>query len=175
MRGGFGNPFDVTTASGQPLASDFTADIRRGLQRSGYQVTPVTVMAGSRPEYAIGRLAKTGAQRLLLVQIDAWKSDTFSGTQLFYGLRMQVYDPQGLLLARAATSGRDNVGANFIDPAGHAETSLPRILALKLELLLNDRSIARALKVAAPPPAETPTPEPPAAEPTVTPAPDSDS
>src|SRR3546814_13503229 len=34
MRGGFGNPFDVTTDSGQPLAADFTAFIVAALQRA---------------------------------------------------------------------------------------------------------------------------------------------
>jgi hypothetical protein len=169
MRAKFGNAFDVTTASGEPLAADFSSCVRRGLEQAGYQVTPVKVMIRSRQEYVIAQMAKTGAQRLLLVSIDAWKSDSrgntwITNTGLVYAVTVHVFDPQGILLGRAQTSGRDNLGT--YDPP---ETSLPQLYQLKLELLLNDRSIARALNVAPPPAA----PEPPAQEPAVTPAPGS--
>lgn len=152
-RGGFGNAFDVTTASGQPLAADFTASIRRGLERAGYRVSSVAVMDRSPTESVARKLAKAGADRSMLVQIDTWKSDTYSGTQLFYGVTIQVFDASGQVLGRAATSGRDIVGRDFVDPGGLAEEALPKIYALKLELLLNDRAIARSLVVSRPPPA----------------------
>src|SRR5437763_1752035 len=43
QRSGFGIPYDVTTASGRPLADDFATSIRHGLQRAGYRVTAVPV------------------------------------------------------------------------------------------------------------------------------------
>jgi hypothetical protein len=169
MRAGFGNASDVTTGSGEPLAADFSSCVRRGLQESSYQVAPVKVMIRSRQEYVIAQMAKTGAQRLLLVSIDAWESDSrsnkwsVSNTWLVYDVTVQVFDPQGHLLGRARTFGRDNVGS--YDPP---ETALPELYQLKLELLLNDRSIARALNVA---PADSSAPS---SSPAVTPAPTSE-
>src|SRR5437899_535946 len=40
-RGGFGNPFDVNTASGQALANDFRNSIANGLSRAGANVVRV--------------------------------------------------------------------------------------------------------------------------------------
>ena len=149
----FGHVEDITTVSGQPLAADVSTCVRRGLQEAGYQAMPVKVMIRSRQEYVVGQMAKTGAQRLLLVGIDAWKSNTFWRTALFYDLTVQVFDPEGHLLGRAATSGRDQV-------VGDTETTLAEIYTLKLELLLNDRAIARALEVTAPPRAAETAPGP---------------
>jgi hypothetical protein len=146
MRAGI-SASDVTTDSGEPLAADLSRCVRRGLQQAGYQVTPVNVIIRSREEYVVAQMAKTGAQRLLLVSIDAWESDSrgnkwrVTTTGLVYDVTVQVFDPQGYLLGRAQTSGRDDVGG--YDPP---ETALPELYQLKLELLLNDRSIARALR-----------------------------
>jgi hypothetical protein len=158
-RGLLGSREDITTVSGQPLAADVSTCVRQGLQEAGYQAMPVKVMIRSRPEYVVAQMAKTGAQRLLLVSIDAWKSDSFWRTWLFYDITVQVFDPEGKRLGRAATSGRDRI-------VGDDETELAYVYALKLQLLLNDRAVARALYVA-PPSA----PEPPAQEPVVPPAP----
>src|SRR4051794_40223558 len=40
-RGGFGNPFDINTGSGQPLASDFAASIKSALVAKGVTVSVV--------------------------------------------------------------------------------------------------------------------------------------
>jgi len=50
-RGGYGNPFLVSTASGRPLADDMTKVICNGLQRKGFQCIPVSVMASDSLPY----------------------------------------------------------------------------------------------------------------------------
>src|SRR5262245_2078883 len=45
-RGGFGNTFDIGTASRQPLADDFATSIGRGLEGAGHRVIPVRLSGG---------------------------------------------------------------------------------------------------------------------------------
>jgi hypothetical protein len=144
-RGGFGNSFDVTTASGQPLAADFAVSIQRGLESAGYRVTPVRVMDRARTEVVARALAKTNAERSMAVTIDVWHSDTLSRTWLHYGVRVQVLDARGDELGRAAVSGSDVIGSAFADRDNIGELSMPRACVQKLEKLLNDPAIKRAL------------------------------
>ena len=144
-RGSFGNSFDVTTASGQPLAADFAVSIQRGLESAGYRVTPVRVMDRARTEVVARTLAKTNAERLLAVTIDVWHSDTLNRSWLHYGVRLQVFDDGGHELGRAGVSGSDVIGSAFQDRDNLAELAMPRACAQKLERLLNDPAIKRAL------------------------------
>jgi hypothetical protein len=149
-RGSFGNSFDVTTASGQPLAADFATSIQRGLESAGYRVTPVRVMDRARAEVVARTLTKTNAERLMAVTIDVWHSDTLNRTWLHYGVRLQVLDAGGHELGRAAVSGSDVIGSALANRDNIGELSLPRACAQKLEKLLNDPAIKRALLPRAP-------------------------
>jgi hypothetical protein len=173
-RGGFGHPFDVTTTSGQPLARDFAASIRAGFEAAGCKVTPVTVANGTRPEQVARILSRVGTDRLLVVKIIAWKSDTLVRTALDYELRARAFGPSGEPIGAAAViSGHDVLGGNPIAPFGVAETEVPRAYRATLERILNHPGIVRGLTdpVAGRP--VPPAPPSPASEPIVVPAPDS--
>ena len=150
FRGGFGNSFDVTTASGQPLAADFAVSIQRGLEAAGYRVTPVPVMDRARAEIVARALAKTNADRLMAVTIDVWHSDTLSRSWLHYGVRLRVLDAGGRELGRAAVSGSDVVGGHAPRADNFVEIALPAAYVRKLETLLNDPAVKRALLPAEP-------------------------
>jgi hypothetical protein len=175
-RGGFGNPFDVTTTSGQALARDFAASIRAGLEAAGYRVIPVTVANGTRPDQVARIVGRTGADRLLAIKIVAWKSDTLVQTSLDFELRARAFGASGQPLGGAAiVSGHEVLGGNFVDPFGHAETAVPPLYRAKLEQLLNHPGLVRGLTAPvapAPPPSPPPSDAPPDAEPVVIPAPD---
>jgi hypothetical protein len=133
----------------------------------------VTVANGTRPDQVARILSRVGTDRLLVVKIIAWKSDTLVRTALDYELRARAFGPSGEPIGTAAViSGRDVLGGNFIAPFGVAETEVPRAYRAKLERILNDPGIVRALTD---PIARRPAPAapPPASEPVVTPAPDS--
>jgi hypothetical protein len=159
-RGGFGNTFDIGTVSGQPLAVDFATSIARGLQNAGFRVIPVTVADRVLPEQLRDALFRTGAQRGLVVQIQEWKSDTYQNTALHYSVVLRVLDPAGEELGRTAISGSDNLGGSFWAPAGFAEDNVPPAYAHKLEQLLNDPAVLRALAPAPPRPPLPPAPPP---------------
>ena len=52
MRGGFGNPFDVNTGSGDALSNDLRRVISKALQSKGYKVTDVLVRPTETPAAA---------------------------------------------------------------------------------------------------------------------------
>jgi len=179
FRGGFGNPFDATTASGESLAADFAETIGRGLGASGYRVLPVA----TRPAEGLDELtrvcARTAAPRWLLVQLAEWKSDTMMRTALIYDIRAQVMDAQGHVLGKSRLEGRDKLGGD----STNAKALVPDAHRAILERLLNDPAIVAALApptnapaagISAPPavaPAATAAPAPPST-PAPTPAPE---
>jgi hypothetical protein len=146
MRGGFGNPWDVTTESGQPLAEDFALTIRRALAKRGYRVAAVGTVHSQSPEDVLRALARTGAARSLAIQITVWKSDTYIDTDLTYNLSATVLDPAGLVVGQATVNGQDALGGDFIDPPSFAESAVPKAYIAKLEALLNHPTIVHGLK-----------------------------
>jgi hypothetical protein len=161
LRGGYGNPFDLTTESGRPLATDFTDAIGRGLASSGYRVLPVPV----EPQQADGeirlRLSKPATARAMLVQIVEWKSDTYKNTSLTYVVTARVLDAEGRVLGQATVSGTDQLGGSFaghfFNTGGHAKRVLPAAYQRVLERVLNAPQILMALTArAAPPPPPAP-------------------
>jgi len=167
QRGGFGTPFEVTTASGQALADDFATSIRHGLIRAGYRVTALPISGRASPAQVQEAVARAGAERGLVFLIQEWKADTATNTALHYGVILRVLDSRGAELGRAVIGGSDALGGSFMDPASHAEEAVPRAYNRKLEELLNNPSVVRAL---APAPASA---APPADAPSVAPVPSS--
>tara|TARA_Y100001951_G_scaffold103734_1_gene113280 strand:+ start:14615 stop:15343 length:729 start_codon:yes stop_codon:yes gene_type:complete len=101
LRALYYNPFNVTTLSGAPLAIDLQAAIVSGLQRSG--VDAKHHLAGQQQ-------AEHSGQRLLVVKLAEWKSDTYMRNRFDYDLSASVYNERGALLAssQAKWSGPTN-------------------------------------------------------------------
>jgi hypothetical protein len=154
-RGGFGNKFDINTASGRPLATDFADTISHGLITNQYRTTYVETSPRQPRDMVMSALTRTGAPRLLLVEIKEWKSDTYNRTALHYQLTAHVFDRQGGEIAVSDTAGTDGLGGSFMDPAGHAENAVPAAYLQCLENLLNRPAIGPALHQAPAPAATT--------------------
>ena len=152
QRGGFGNPFDVTTESGAPLALEFASVLRHGLSERGYKVTSVVVRSRRTREQAITALAQTKATRLILLTVNEWATDTYNSTDLSYDLTLEVLDSSGQVLARSAISGEDRLGMSLFNPQGEAQKGAPEALRAKLGALINHPKMASALKDMPPPP-----------------------
>lgn len=145
QRGGFGNPFDVTTQSRSPLADDIAASVARSLLEGGAQASAVSLASSLSQDQAITALRSSGADRLLLLRFTEWKADTFNNTALLYDLKAYAYDAQGRVIAESEISGRDNLGGSAFNPPGHARSAVPQAFKRKLEALLNSDQIARVL------------------------------
>lgn len=146
QRGGFGNPFDVNTSSGRPLAEDMRLSITGALQRVGATVMPVTVATRADAATARRALAATGAARSLLLSISEWKADTLANTALYFDLRLEVLDRAGQTIGQAELRGRDNLGGSALNPPAHANAAVPAAYQRKIEELFAAPSVQAALR-----------------------------
>src|SRR2546421_24021 len=145
-RGGFGNPFDITTGSGRPLADDFSLSIARSLEVRGFKSTVVNVGAPMSADQARASISRAAAERLALVTINEWKSDTFMNTALHYDVLLRVYDASGTQLAANRITGDDNLGGNAINPPAHAKVAVPAAYKKKLEELFGSEAVLNSLR-----------------------------
>jgi hypothetical protein len=146
QRGGFGNPFDVTTESGRPLAEDFAAAIAASLSRRGYKATTVAVAPSTGGADARSLAAQAGAERVALVSIHEWKSDTYQNTALLYEVVLRVFDANGTELANNRVTGRDNLGGSAWNPPDHARGAVPVAYRRKLEELFAAPAVRDSLR-----------------------------
>lgn len=126
QRGGFGNPFDVKTASGGPLADEMRNAIANALQRQGYKV-----LAANQP-----------APRKLDLNVLEWKTDVMARMKVLYDLTLSVYDGSGTLLARSASKGEEVLGGGF-ESANAA--SAAKAFELRFTELVRDEAVRGAL------------------------------
>lgn len=146
QRGGYGNPFQVTTASGRSLAEDMTTAIASALKQQGVQAMPIVTLLKDSEDTAVSTMIKSGAQRHLLLTLKQWRSDCYTNVALAYDARLKVLDANGKILAQSHISGNDNLGGNAWNPPAHAKVAVPKALKEKLEKLLNSQNIVAALK-----------------------------
>lgn len=146
QRGGFANPFDVTTVSGKPMAEDFQDTIATSLRRNGTDVRPVTLPPGAGGDAARAALARTGAERAILLRLNEWKADSMVSASLIYDVRLDVLDRSGESLGGTNAAGRDVLGGNFMNGPGHANEAVPAAYRRRLEQLFADPKVVAALR-----------------------------
>lgn len=115
-RGGFGNPFDVNTQSGAPLADDFSQSLRQSLNARGFKTVVVTTQAKQNRGEVTAALRAEKAERAALVTITEWKTDTYMRTSLNYDVNLTVLGADGKELANQSftfDSTIENVGAAY--------------------------------------------------------------
>lgn len=142
FRGGFGNPFDVNTESGNALAADIRDSIAQGLRAKGMTVTSVALRPAETPAAVRRRLAETKARRVAIVTLNEWKTDTMVNTSIYHDVTLAILDESGQTLATNQMSGSSNLGGLGISPGGAISETFKR----KFEALFDDEKIAAALK-----------------------------
>lgn len=147
QRGGFGNPFDVTTTSGKALASDICSTIVAALERRNIEAVPVEASPKATDAEVKKILISTSNDRLVLIQLVEWKADTYQNTALIYDIRLSVLDETGASIAESARQGRDDLGGSFMNPPAHAKEAVPTAYKRILEGLLNDPKVLAALQL----------------------------
>ena len=145
-RGGFGNPFDVTTETGESLASDMTKSLVNSLSKKGFKPVSVLVNPKDDQQTIIDKLRKVNAERLFLLTLIEWKSDTYQNTALHFDIKATVYDSTGKTLGEKELKGTDDLGGSALNPPGHAKKAVPKAFKEKIQSLLNSNEIISALQ-----------------------------
>jgi hypothetical protein len=128
QRGGFGNPFDVRTGSGRPLADEMRDAIAKAMQKQGYTVVGPT----------------EAAPRKMELRVAEWKTDVMARMKTSYDMALNVYDGSGTLLAQSRTQGED-VGTGGFE-SGNA-TNAAHTFELRVTQLVRDEGVRKALMV----------------------------
>ena len=113
QRGGFGNPFDVDTASGNPLVDDMSTAIQNALRSSGYTVSSLEFDPSDSTAIA-SALSKSGKAKNIVLVVTEWKTDVYMNMTLHYDLTLHVVSKDGDKLAENRDQGTEKLsGAGF--------------------------------------------------------------
>lgn len=143
QRGGFGNPFDVTTSTGKPMTEDMSAAIVKGLTDIGYRVVSVQDKPGK--VYLVNSAASEGATRIVVLKVYDWKSDVLMSMKLHCDLRLSVFDPNGKLLAENAIKFVKEIGGAQMGAAKNS-AALADEFAKQIGYLFNKEEVRDALR-----------------------------
>ncbi len=105
----YGIPYPVHTPSKKPFATELGTLAARGLKLGGTPPQVVTVSPYYGRPRAIESLKATSADRLLLIEIRDWWSDTLVHTDLNYDVSLTVLNAQGQELGSTSLIGHDSV------------------------------------------------------------------
>ena len=156
QRGGYGNPFDVATESGKPLADDVSDAICASLRKRGFNAAPIYVAATQPESKAREALTASGRDRLILVVLNELKTDTYTNVAFMYDVAVVVFDRGGGSLANVQIEDRKDLAGSVMNPPAHARRAVPIAFKNLLEELLNDDGVAAALSGQATKPAPVP-------------------
>ena len=144
QRGGFGNPFDVTTQSGRSLGEDLTNVLQRGLDARGIDAKSLVLPPGADTDKALSEFRKQGTNRLLLVNMREWKTDAMMRVTLHWNLEAAVYDPTGAILGKNSIAGTAPVGGAGFE-SGNSNVASQQA-SQKLTEVINHPDIIAALQ-----------------------------
>lgn len=140
QRGGYGNPFDVTTTGEQPFATQFSGAVARALSAKGYQAVSQPVAPGTPADKV-----PFETDRLLYIAMREWKSDVSLNVTMHHNAEATVYkagyvDPVTASISFVGAGG----DASLVSPAASGNTAIA-FSSGKMAELLNAPAIQAAL------------------------------
>ena len=143
IRGGYGNPFKVTTESGRPMAADIAESLQQSLEAKGFKVKLFS--GDDLAPNALGDAARiSGATRVVLLRIHEWKSDAYMSVSVNYDLALLVYDDSGQLVAENRLADEEDIGGMKMSSESNSATAV-EALSRKLGYLFGSDSVVNAL------------------------------
>jgi hypothetical protein len=143
-------PQSIATESGNPLADDMAESICKSLAAKGFKASAVKTIAKEDKDKILARMKETKAERLLLLTLYEWQSDTYINTGLSYDAKLEIFDRAGNKLAEKALKGEDNIKRDDIMSPGlsieQMKVTLPKLFENKIEALFNNKEVIEALK-----------------------------
>jgi len=144
QRGGFGNPFDVTTASGKPLSTEMQDALSRALESNGYQVT--LLKSASASEADIEQAVRgDGKDRNVIILLKEWKTDAMMRFGLSYDVVLRVFNKQAEPVAENRLTGdKEAVGGAGFESANSKAASMA--FENKMNQLFNAPDVIEAME-----------------------------
>ncbi|MDR1968146.1 MAG: hypothetical protein LBQ32_05565 [Burkholderiaceae bacterium] len=105
-----GIPFNVSTPNNVPLADEMSTSVARAFEARGFHPSIVRVSYDKSRRAAQDLLQRRNAERMVMITLDEWKSDSYLNTGLEYDVKISVYDKNGTELAAASYKGDENIG-----------------------------------------------------------------
>lgn len=129
-RGGYGNPFDVTTKDEQPLALLLERDLAKELLALGYEV-----------------VAPSEDAKTLDVAIGEWKFDAMINGRFAYELEVRVLGGDGEVLVKSTVKDAQYLkGSIWTGAKGAVEEKMPELYAGAIRKLVRENpSVSAAL------------------------------
>lgn len=146
QRGGYGNPFDVTTTSGRPLAEDLLQTFTNTFRSAGTVVTGTTLASSLSPEMAVTTLSEKGSERILYISFKEWKSDSLANSWVIYDVTARIYDRNGKMLGQNHLQGKDAISSSAAMAKSDANNSITQAFQQKIKDLLGGPEIIAALQ-----------------------------
>jgi hypothetical protein len=143
-RDGVGIPYKVKTATKRPLSLEVAEVVTTGFRNAGRQTFPAMTQPSS--SAAVGALRMSKANRLVVVRIQKWESDTLINTSLYYAITVEVYDSAGKLLASASEAKEQALGGNYFVAAMHANQAVLAEMGKIMSRLLASPNVAASLR-----------------------------
>jgi len=131
QRGGFGNPFNVTTESGRPLSVDMQDSLSKALSSNGYEVSLIQATSSSQAD--IDKAVRhEGKERNVIILLKEWKTDAMMRFGISYNVILRILNQQAELL------GENQVEADK-EPMGGAgfESANSKAAAVTFENKMN--------------------------------------
>jgi ABC-type transport system substrate-binding protein len=143
QRGGFGNPFNVKTESGRPLAVEMAEAMKSELEENGFKVFDLQI-SDSGSSVIASAVRQTAKSRNVILTVNEWKTDAMMSFGLSYDLSLKVMDDSANLLAETSTSGSKEKlgGAGF---EGANSISAANAFSSKIGQLFNEPEVMSAL------------------------------
>jgi hypothetical protein len=144
QRGGFGEPWDVTTASGKPMTEDMSVAIVKGLKDAGYTV--VNVPGNNDDVYLVKAARKNNASRIVILKVFDWKSDVYTAVTLHSNLHLSVLDAEGKLLAGSSFRSMEKIAGGSWATGDDNSRALAYEFSRRVRNLFNEDEVSRALQ-----------------------------
>ncbi len=139
-RGGYNNPFDVLTESGESLADDVAFSIVTSLSAQNINASILRTTPNSNRSSAKEALPRLDSTRVLMVYLTEWKSDNGYSLRILYDLSAEVLDENGNVLASSEVADTRASGPDF------GGDTIPPVFQGALKELINDPNVLEALK-----------------------------
>ncbi len=145
QRGGYGNPFNVRTASKRPLSDAVAEAVSSSLRAKGYLTTAIPTRANEPVADVIRKVGAAAPDVGVVLEMKQWKSDTYVDVILKYDLELRVISPSGEILAEQRIQTDENLKGSAMNPSKYAKAAIPAAFKKALETLLNAEPVVLAL------------------------------